>query len=160
MTKKDLRTGMVLTCKNGYRYVYLKDYPGYKDGIGINLDSNRGFIDIDSNNDDLTHSSVISGDGFTIMKIEENKSPIDIRKCFTGESTDYKTIWTREPETFKVVCVKHLRNEAHFTIGKIYTWDNGCMGCDDGFRYTTMVEGTDPDKWELSQYYKFIKVVE
>ena len=63
------------------------------------------------------------------------------------------------PQTFDVVCVEYKRPEKFFTIGKIYKWENGTLTTDDGFTYDTMVSGADPDKWELSNYYKFIKVV-
>ena len=65
-----------------------------------------------------------------------------------------------EPKTFKVVCVGHKTSEDLFTIGKIYIWDNGNLKADNGFIYPdTMVGGSDPDKWHLADWYKFIKIV-
>ena len=67
-------------------------------------------------------------------------------------------------KTFKVVCVEYKRPEQFFTIGKVYTWENGTLTNDRGFTYSkdkgANVTGTDPDKWGLSKYYKFIKIIE
>lgn len=65
-----------------------------------------------------------------------------------------------EPKIFDVVCVEYLRKERNFTIGKVYTWENGGIRGDDGFVYENMADGTDPDKWRLSDYYKFIRIVD
>ena len=65
-----------------------------------------------------------------------------------------------EPKTFKVVCVEHKTLEKYFTIGKVYTWENDTLICDNGYKYETFVTGTDPDKWQLAAWYKFIKIVE
>lgn len=66
----------------------------------------------------------------------------------------------KEPTTFKVVCVEQLKFETSFTVGKIYTWDEGKLIDDDGYVFTSVVKGTDPDKWGLSKYYKFIVIKE
>ncbi len=70
------------------------------------------------------------------------------------------TITKPEPKTFKVVCTGYKKAERFFTIGKIYTWDNGSLKSDSDHTYTSMVIGTDPDKWWLSDWYTFIKIVE
>ena len=69
-----------------------------------------------------------------------------------------------EPKTFKVVCVAQLTGETFFTVGKVYTWKDGTMTNDHGFTYCpdhgVGIVGTDPDKWDLSAWYKFVKIVE
>ena len=61
----------------------------------------------------------------------------------------------------KVRCVGYKTNERYFTIGKIYTWEDGRLTNDTGFTYSVevgFVQGTDPNKWLLSDWYKFEKV--
>ena len=68
-----------------------------------------------------------------------------------------------EPKEFKVVCVEDKKDEGFFTIGKIYTWKNNTLTNDDGFVYGeggAGVDGADPEKWCLSEWYKFIKIID
>ena len=70
------------------------------------------------------------------------------------------------PTSFKVVCVGYKRAERFFTIGKIYEWKDNTITSDKGFTYNgdvanaANVYGTDPEKWGLSNWYTFIKIVE
>ena len=100
--------------------------------------------------------------GVSVYHTTQNcKKTIQCAELRKGEICFGDLIITKpEPKTFKVVCIGYLKGEKGFTIGKIYIWDNGTLTRDDGFTYTSMVTGTDPDKWELSEYYKFIKIVE
>ena len=67
-----------------------------------------------------------------------------------------------EPKEFKVVCVGYNQDhEKYFTVGKVYTCKNHTLTADNDFTYTDgMVSGDDPDKWTLSTWYKFIKIVD
>ena len=69
-----------------------------------------------------------------------------------------------EPKEFKVVCVGYNRDdEKFFTIGKVYTWKDNTLTNDNGFVYGkggAGVDGTDPEKWDLSKWYKFIKIID
>ena len=65
-----------------------------------------------------------------------------------------------EPKSFKVVCAGYNQeDEKYFTVGKVYTWENNTLKTDDGFVYNTMVDGEDPEKWKLSGWYKFVKLI-
>lgn len=55
----------------------------------------------------------------------------------------------------KVKCTGYKGTERYFTVGKVYEWKDDYMECDDGFAYTTMVSGNNPDKWQLSHWYTF-----
>lgn len=57
----------------------------------------------------------------------------------------------------KVRCVgnKDLNNVPRFTVGKTYEWVDGILESDTGFKYNIMVQGPDPKKWILSDYYDF-----
>lgn len=59
---------------------------------------------------------------------------------------------------FKVKCVECKSYEHHFTVGKVYEWDNNTLVCDSGYRYFALVDGENPDAWELNRWYKFEKV--
>ena len=162
MTKKDLRTGMVVTCRNGNRYLYIKDYPECEDGIGIGLTEHEDWLNLKYQNNDLTRGAICLSPNrdYDIVKVEKIKLKTDFRRCFTDSELELIVVWTREPEEFKVVCVEQITGEKNFTVGKIYTWKNDTLTGDDGYVYDTIVSGTNLDKWELSYYYKFIKVVE
>lgn len=56
----------------------------------------------------------------------------------------------------KVKCTGYKSSERNFTVGKVYEWKDDCMECDNGFIYTYhMVDGDNPDKWCLSDWYTF-----
>ena len=69
-------------------------------------------------------------------------------------------------EPIKVVCTGYKKAERYFTIGKIYEWKDNTITSDRGFTYhggldnPTNVCGSDPEKWGLSTWYTFIKIVE
>lgn len=158
MTKRDLRTGMVVTCKNNNRYVCIKDYPDCEEGVFINIDPHGGFLKMSEFNDDLTNGGFWEDSNYDVVKVESSHIVVDFRKCFIGQSTNYKTIWTREPKTFKVVCVNNAHN-CNYTVGKIYRIDNATLIDDDG---TSLFEGrinSFDDLKEISTA-EWLKVVE
>ena len=61
---------------------------------------------------------------------------------------------------FNVRCTKHIKGERCFTVGKIYHWQDDTIVSDTGYKYETMVRGTDISKWDLSRCYEFEKVEE
>ena len=61
---------------------------------------------------------------------------------------------------FNVRCTKQIKEEKCFTVGKIYHWQDDTIVSDTGYKYETMVNGTDISKWGLSRYYEFGKVEE
>ena len=94
---------------------------------------------------------------------EDCKKTIQCAELRKGEICFGDLIITKpEPTTFKVVCVEYKQNhEKYFTIGKVYTWENTTLTDDNDFTYSHgMVDGADPEKWALSDWYKFIKIVE
>ena len=58
----------------------------------------------------------------------------------------------------KVRCIGYKDTERDFTIGKIYTWKDNSLKCDNDYVFTDVVAGTDINKWFLSNYYEFEKV--
>ena len=58
----------------------------------------------------------------------------------------------------KVVCTGCKTTERAFTVGRVYTWENNALTCDSGYTFTSMVDGTDPAQWALSDFYTFSKV--
>ena len=58
----------------------------------------------------------------------------------------------------KVVCTGYKTPERYFTIGKVYEWEDNKLTSDDGYTFTSMVDGTDPALWALSDFYTFSKV--
>lgn len=59
----------------------------------------------------------------------------------------------------KVKCVDCLDKERCFTVGNVYTWKDNTIEDDGGYVFRASADGTDPDKWDLSHWYKF-KVVD
>lgn len=56
----------------------------------------------------------------------------------------------------KVRCKGYKRGEKYFTIGKVYEWEDGRLKNDNNFFYDTfMCKGTDPQEWNLSDWYDF-----
>lgn len=56
----------------------------------------------------------------------------------------------------KVRCIGYKEKERCFTVGKVYTLENGCITADNGFKYHDgMTEGADPKKWRLAKWYDF-----
>ena len=104
--------------------------------------------------------------GVSVYHTTQNcKKTIQCAELRKGEICFGDLVITKpEPKTFKVVCVEYRSTEKCFTIGKVYVWDNNTLTSDRGFKYSPTnganVTGTDPDKWALSKYYKFIKIVE
>jgi hypothetical protein len=162
MTKKDLRTGMVVTFRSGDKALVVTEY---NEGVFVYLDACKSFMPFRKYNDDLTLQRNMffssSDKEFDVMSVEEISREVDIKRIFTKTSdVKLKHIWAREPKEFKVMCVDN-GDGIEFTVGKIYTWKDNTFKNDRGFTYSNIaVNGDDPNKWMLSHYYKFIKVVE
>lgn len=60
----------------------------------------------------------------------------------------------------KVKCTGYKKGERHFTVGKVYEWKDNTLKDDNGFIYTIMVGGDNPDEWLLSNWYTFEGVKE
>lgn len=59
MKKSDLENGYIVECKNGQRYIVIKDFTLKSKRFGSKniMFSNSGFMDLDNYNDDLTHKT-------------------------------------------------------------------------------------------------------
>jgi hypothetical protein len=87
-TKKDLKTGMWVECKNGKRYLAMLNVDCvYDNNILVN---NNGWLDLKSHNDNLTHK--YEGE-YSIIKVYKNNFAVSMYK---GE--DLKLIWERKEE--------------------------------------------------------------
>ncbi len=60
----------------------------------------------------------------------------------------------------KVRCTEDKRDERFFTLGNIYEWVDGILRSDVGHVYNALVQGEDPAKWKINDWYTFEKVVD
>ncbi len=60
----------------------------------------------------------------------------------------------------KVRCTEDKRDERYFTLGNIYEWVDGNLRSDIGHVYNALVQGEDPAKWKINDWYTFEKVVD
>ena len=58
----------------------------------------------------------------------------------------------------KVRCTGYKTTERYFTMGKVYEWVDGKLKSDTGYTYTSLVSGSNPNKWDLSDSYSFAVV--
>ena len=146
MTKRDLRTGMVVENKYGDRYVVMDD-------IISRLES----YDVLSNyNDDLTNNVV---NGLTIVKVYGGRdTSLDHMLENPGE-----LIWERTTYyNGKVVCVDNSYNANSLTVGKIYEFKDGFLRDNNGNKRPYLIDGVK----SLEEFHKcgilarFIEVVE
>ena len=101
--------------------------------------------------------------GISLYKTSDNcDKTIKCAELRKGEICYGELILTKkEPKSFRVICTEYKKSERYFTIGRIYTWEDGKLKNDTGFVYTdNMVAGSDPEKWDLSAWYKFIVIKE
>lgn len=104
MTKNELRTGMIITCRNGYEYMVIADIKcgnnaNSKDGetfaIGNDGSSNWANLSEDFTND--LKCKVNSE--FDIMSVKYCQYPREIYQFLTDEDVEdinYRPLWTRE----------------------------------------------------------------
>lgn len=132
MTKKDLRTGMVVTNNGGKKYrVLLNAVCTHNDqNLLVNLDGSS-YMQLSSLQDDLTYLDN-EEDELTIIKVEVEDLTIHLVSSEYNKSSR-TTVWERpkKPQYYsgKVVCTV---NEAGFTKGKIYEFKEGNMYDNDG----------------------------
>lgn len=94
MTKADLKTGYLVTTRNGKQYVvYLGAETSYFSGDCI-VDGNKeaNWLKLDNYNEDLTFKS---GKHHDIMKVEKQYHPYDLLTINYCEK-DRKLLWERE----------------------------------------------------------------
>lgn len=107
MTKADLRSGMIITCRNGNRYMVLTNAtPTYGESALFAISSgNYNWIDLGSYNGDLTYSD----SEWDIVRIEKFDKQCYINRFFHGSDVK-KThiIWTR-PEKKKKYTYSELK---------------------------------------------------
>lgn len=144
MTKKDLRTGMVVETREGNRYLVLAEQQEL-----IGLDSRMEYR---THRDDLTYSSYTRD--LDIVRVYG----YDIKPFNSMLKNPGKLIWERDSYyNGKVVCIK---SSVGFTKGKIYTFKDGKVVDDDGtLRPTPPHKGYKSfnDGWLKDE---FIEVVE
>lgn len=144
MTKKDLRSGMVVETREGERYLVLTDKQYF---IGKNC-----YMEYCSHNDDLTYRN----GKFDIMKVYA-----PYVKGFNGMLDEPGIpIWER-PTYFngKVVCIE--ARCSYLTKGKIYTFEDGAAVDDFGDQLPSWVDGIESvEHLNESMFSKFIEVVE
>ena len=95
MTKSDLKTGMIVTCENGYRYLIIYNPKTVNDGNvieGIGCSSGAWRMGFDELTEDLKYKP---SPDFDIVKVEILKSIMDIKGVLNHHSYDSRIIWTR-----------------------------------------------------------------
>jgi hypothetical protein len=137
MTKADLRTGMVVTVKNGRKYRVFRDaHTQFKpNDVFVRL-IGEGWFDFDDLNEDLTEKNKHIFNDLTIVKVEEERLTTGL---ISKDLEGYRNvIWERpeEPQYYngEVVCIE---SSTGFTKGKIYTFVNGKTVDDDGTKRPT-----------------------
>ena len=60
----------------------------------------------------------------------------------------------------KVKCTEYKQDERLFTLGNIYEWVDGKLRSDNGHVYNAFVQGEDPAKWKINDWYTFEKVAD
>lgn len=97
MTLNDLKTGMIVTWRNGEKATVLRDTPKF--GILLNTDRNflvrcsgDGWTTLSNYNDDFTNKFV---DIYDIVKVEVPRHPYD---CFNYNryTFDSEVVWEKE----------------------------------------------------------------
>ena len=94
MTKADLRTGMIITCRNGTKYVIMKDFYGSDSGmISVGKDGWSNWNDIDNYANDLTYKN----DNWDIVKVEKFKYRSAIAEFMANPKANIalEKIWER-----------------------------------------------------------------
>lgn len=112
MTKADLRTGMVITCRNNARYLVLSDASTSRDcskffAIGKGRYS---WIDLENFNEDLTFDD---SNAWDIIEVEEFDMNAHIFSFFTEINESWiRTIWTRpEKKKYTYAQLKEILGE-------------------------------------------------
>ena len=106
MTKQDLRTGMVVECKNGNVYQVFKDTAGSVIGatdifVGVHHDGWLNFSAIDNN------LIVNDNDGLTIMKVYNCNAIWHLTKPYKYKT--WNCVWEREePKELTVAEIEKL----------------------------------------------------
>jgi hypothetical protein len=139
-TKNDLKTGMVVECKNGFRYMVITETVDTPEGLenGILISAN-GWLPLSKYNNDLGYGSTEIYFGcygsFSVEKVYKS----DIYGLTAMLKNANEIIWEREKEIYwsKVpvdtkILVRDRENEswekayfAKYHKGIIYAWEKG-----------------------------------
>ena len=105
MTKADLKTGMIVTCRNGYKYLLMFGTDNHYKDIGIGHDTLSDWIEICDYTDDLIYNGgyfAINDGRWDIVKVEKTHTITDIRKWIINpDSVSLRVIWERPEEKKK-----------------------------------------------------------
>jgi hypothetical protein len=114
MTKSELRTGMIVTARNGNRYMVflnttISSYRGSDDFlVGLKGD---GFNYLSNYNENLTCKAYNS---FDIMKVEKCKWVADL----TSKNPELNTIWERkEKKTYTYAQLREILGSEFEVVG-------------------------------------------
>ena len=119
MTKSDLKNGMVVTCRNGNRYMVMLSASirnSSCESICCAIDDCANWIRFANYNDNLIHSLNSEWD---IVKVDELNYKMDIAKFFRdSDDVSYHTIWIRsEKKKYTYEQIKEILGE-EFEIAK------------------------------------------
>lgn len=95
MTKADLRNGMVITCRNGNKYVVMKNFHGHEEVMfGVSMDGCMNWNNLNDYFEDLTFLI----NDWDVIKVEKfvNRSSIAAFISNTDREINLKTIWERD----------------------------------------------------------------
>lgn len=115
MTLNDLKTGMIVTWRNGEKATVLRDTINFESlwlaGRNFLVQcSGDGWIALANYNDDFTNKFV---DGYDIVKVEVPKNPCD---CFDYERRNFKSKVVWEKETAVKMTVSEIEKKLGYKI--------------------------------------------
>ena len=154
MTKKDLRTGHIITLRNGthFRVMLGGSCVCTNHDVAVKLDE-EGWVDLTKFNEDLTAKDKKEKD---IVKVEIGTYTHELATFKYSEIKKHK-VWER-PTYYngKVVCIYGF--EPMITKGKIYEIKDGYLTYNDGERsidcFTTL---EDMNKKCISQFIELVE---
>lgn len=126
MTKKDLRTGMVVEIRNGAKYTVMLNAQSGTDNDDILANHEGGFVRLSNYRDDLSDKN---NDDFDIIRVFEH---FGLGALLKFNDRDMKVLWERDHEpkvgdvyesTFGNLCVVTMVNDSNIT--KVYNDGSG-----------------------------------
>lgn len=109
MTKKDLKTGMRVTYKNGMTSILIiNDYDDDEDHAFVEFGNTPARMRLSDYRDDLKLATYHPNDDFDIVKVERSKN---LWFIFTTKIVDWELLWERkeEPEIEEISADEAMR---------------------------------------------------
>ena len=164
MTLNDLKTGMIVTTRNGNSYIVMRDFLGdisVLAGISDNKTISRQWINMIWYEQDLTCTDISRLDIISVYS--SDPCDIDIKKGLIWERKEYKEVTMKEIEEKFGCKVKIVGNEEEHNNGWICCSERLPENDDDvlcWYEYRIMQgthEGEMNQKFEIGNYSKYFK---